>query len=238
MKVVILAAGHGTRMQGYEAAAGKPKVMLPMKDGRPIIAHTVDRLLRYGFEPVIAVASSTYGSQITDYFADNTKVRFSHADAPSGTAGEVHNARHLLDGKTFLVYYGDVVANVDLAAMLRLHEEKENTLTMCGARFFDIGEGMLEQAGETLIINEKPLIDFAVLGKYPNCPIFYAEREVLDYISRLRNVHQAELDFSQHVIQEMTKDEKRMSFFVHDGFYYNVGNAKVHRIVESSGLDF
>lgn len=238
MKAIVLAAGRGERMRGYEPANDRPKVMLPMKDERPIIEHVVDRLLRYRFEPIIiAVARNTYGDQIKAHFASNVHVLISESEKPSGTAGEVYNARRLLRGeKTFLVYYGDTVADVDLAAMKHLHDEKKNMLTGCGARYMRPDEGMWSEEGETLKIDEKPLIDYKPFGRYPNCPIFYAEGKVLDFVERLHPSHPTDLDFMIHVVPAMHGE--RMGIYKHEGFYYNVGNAKVHRFVQSADLDF
>ena len=41
---VVLAAGRSTRM-------GRPKMLLPLADGRPMLAHTVETMARGGLQP-------------------------------------------------------------------------------------------------------------------------------------------------------------------------------------------
>ena len=238
MKAIVLAAGCGKRMQGY--APEIPKVMLPMSDGKPIIDHVIKRLTRYGLEPIIAISRSGYGERIRKYFNGNNMVTFSETNEPSGTAGEVYQARGLLKGeKTFLVYYGDIVADVDLYAMQRMHGIGKNIITLCGRRVMESPEGLMKQDGERVVFVEKPTVDITKLGyDAANCPIFFAERDVLNYIDRMRPEYSTELDFSKHIFPALSSDRKRMQIYVHDGFYYNVSDGKVAEAVKTLDLDF
>ena len=238
MKAIILAAGRGERMRPYEP--DKHKVMLPLVDGTPIIGCVVNRLVRYGFEPVIAISANEYGSQIRDHFDGDARVKISEAQDPSGTAGEVYNAMGYLKGeKTFLVYYGDIVANIDLAAMQRQHEIEKNIVTLCAKRDMQSPEGLMRKDGETVEVLEKPLIDVRELGwDGANCAIFFAENSVLGYIERMKREYPIELDFSNNIFPALYRDRIRMGIYIHEGFYHNVGDVKVAKTVANMSLDF
>ena len=64
-KAVTLAAGRGTRMKGLTEDCPKP--MLPL-NGRPILAHQIERLEAAGIHEVLIVVG--YKAQmVRDYFA-------------------------------------------------------------------------------------------------------------------------------------------------------------------------
>ena len=42
MKVIILAAGIGSRLGGYQ-----PKTLTPLKDGKTILTHQIEGLIHY-----------------------------------------------------------------------------------------------------------------------------------------------------------------------------------------------
>jgi molybdenum cofactor cytidylyltransferase len=51
---VVLAAGRSTRM-------GRPKMLLPLADGRPMLAHTVETMARGGLQPLVVVTGGEAG---------------------------------------------------------------------------------------------------------------------------------------------------------------------------------
>jgi molybdenum cofactor cytidylyltransferase len=51
---VVLAAGRSTRM-------GRPKMLLPLADGRPMLAHTVETMERGGVQPIVVVTGGEAG---------------------------------------------------------------------------------------------------------------------------------------------------------------------------------
>lgn len=237
MKAIVLAAGHGKKMRGY--AGETHKSMLPLGDGRPIIAHVVYYLLGFGFEPVVAVSSGTKGGHATGYLAANYpgRVNFSESDEPRGTALEVYHARAHLTGGTFLVYYGDVIADVNLAAMRRQHESQNNFITLCGFAEHELDKGVIYAEGDRVTkFIEKPKLTQKQIGGYINCPVFFAEPELLDFIGAMRKAEGVEFDFGRHVIPALIEDGKRIGLFVHHGYYYDIGDGKVYERALREGV--
>ncbi len=235
MKAIVLAAGHGTRLMPY--TLDRNKTMLPLWDGKPVIGHVVDYLVKFGFEPIIAISRNTHEDQISNYFSTLSSVHFSAADRPSGTAGEVYNARGLLKGeKNFLVYYGDTLANVDLDAMRSQHESEGNMVTLCGAEKVPFGLGLIERPDGRVKLIEKPDISFAP-NKYPNCPIFYIQHTVLDYIEDIRQKQSGDIDFSKDVIPALEQAGEKIGLYVHTGYYHDVGTHWAYERVKDLPLD-
>jgi histidinol-phosphate phosphatase family protein len=118
MKVVILAGGKGTRL----GLTDRPKPMVPVA-GKPLLEHLVDTARASGFRDFIFL-NGHLGEVIEEYFGDGSRfgVNITHIQepAPLGTGGAVRHARQLL-GKPFIVIYGDILIDVDLAHFAGFH---------------------------------------------------------------------------------------------------------------------
>jgi mannose-1-phosphate guanylyltransferase len=233
MKALILAAGHGKRL-GLE---DKNKVMLELKDGRPVIAHIVDYLLRHEMEPVIAVARSTFGDSIIDYFKGDKRVSFSIADEPTGTAGDIYHARHLLEKeKDFLVYFGDTLADVDLGEMLRQHRAEGNLVTLCGTGHAIVPYGLISDDEEGYSrVEEKPDFEYAKYKYYVNCPVFYAGSDIFGIIRAVRGEN-TEADFFGQILPRLYSERRKVHKYFHRGFYYDIGTKKSYETVRELDL--
>ena len=121
MKAIILAGGEGTRLRPLTLSLPKPVV--PVVD-RPFLRHQLDLLARIGVRNVVfsvAYQPERVRSVFGDGAADGFSIRYAVEDSPLGTGGAVRNALDQLDERT-LVLNGDVLTDVDLAAVLANHE--------------------------------------------------------------------------------------------------------------------
>lgn len=119
MKLVILAGGKGTRLGARWS--GRPKPMVPIA-GKPILEHQLDLARRYGFNDVLLLLGHM-GEKVAGHFGERwngMRLSYLQEETPLGTAGAVKSAAGLLDGD-FLVFYGDTIMDVDLAAMVDFH---------------------------------------------------------------------------------------------------------------------
>lgn len=118
MKVVILNGGKGTRL----GLVDKPKPMVPI-GGRPLLERLVEVAKASGFHDFVFL-NGHLAEVIEDYFGDGARhgVRIQHVReaGPMGTAGAVRDARALLN-ETFIVIYGDILIDVDLAHFADAH---------------------------------------------------------------------------------------------------------------------
>ncbi len=200
MKVVIMCGGKGTRLR--EETAVKPKPMVEI-GGRPVLWHIMHIYARFGFSDFI-LPLGYKGDVIKQYFADYHRRHSDFTvDLKSGAittdfsdiedwrvtlcdTGEEtlkgarlkRVARHI-DTDRFMVTYGDGVADIDLNALIRFHEESGCIGTFTGVRMPSrFGTVRTDEAGKILSWEEKPVLD-----EYINCGFFVFRREFLDYLS-------------------------------------------------------
>jgi len=129
MKAVILAGGEGTRLRPLTLTTPKPVV--PIVD-RPFLRHQLDMLDRAGISEV--VFSLAYRPErIEAVFGDGSAlgkhIRYVVEQTPLGTGGAVKNAEAHLDDVT-VVFNGDVLTDVDLAAVIRDHRDSRAAATI------------------------------------------------------------------------------------------------------------
>jgi histidinol-phosphate phosphatase family protein len=129
MKAVILCGGKGTRMGNI--AAEIPKPMLPV-GGKPVLLHQVELLKRYGITEIIMITAHL-ADVIENYFSDGKKfgvsISYYRETTPLGTTGGLKEIEEKLDSD-FLLLYGDVMVNMNLARLIEFHREKKATATL------------------------------------------------------------------------------------------------------------
>lgn len=129
MKALILAGGHGTRMG--DVSQKIPKPMLKIGDA-PILEHQIKLLKRYGIKEV-TILSYHLAEMIERYFGDGSsfgiKIDCVVERAPLGTAGAVKEIENSLS-EDFLVFYGDVMLDIDLAELFNFHKAKNSACTL------------------------------------------------------------------------------------------------------------
>jgi mannose-1-phosphate guanylyltransferase len=120
MQALILAGGEGTRLRPLTETVPKP--VLPLA-GRPHIAYVIDWLVGHGVDDVvISCGHLAEGVRRALDGIDGPPVRYADEPDPRGTAGAIRFASEQL-GDRFLVFNGDVLCDLDLGALLSLHDE-------------------------------------------------------------------------------------------------------------------
>jgi len=130
-KVLILAGGEGVNFRPltYEL----PKALIPIQ-GKPLLEHTIIWLKKFGFSDLV-ISLGHLGNKIRDHFGDGARfgVNITYLEQSkknSGTAQPVREAQTILSDKTFLLVYGDVLAEIDLGDMLEYHHTHKGMVTM------------------------------------------------------------------------------------------------------------
>src|SRR5580693_8036978 len=115
---MVLAAGLGTRLRPLTDQRAKP--LVPVGD-RAALAHVLDRLRAAGV-PHAVVNAHHHADQVSAFVRGGSwDVRVSEERELLGTAGGVAHARALLGGGDLLLWNGDILAEVDLAALVGAH---------------------------------------------------------------------------------------------------------------------
>jgi mannose-1-phosphate guanylyltransferase len=193
MKAVVLVGGFGTRLRPLTETIKKE--LLPLVD-RPILDHTLDRLVRHGVDDV--VMSSPYLEEAFHPFIEarhgEPRIAWVTEREPLGTGGAIVNTLFEVGDEPFFALNGDICTDLDLSAMRAFHEERGAAITIAlhhvdDARAFGLVE--TDDAGHVAAFREKPadlvpgdvnagtyLIDPAVLAPWTADHEISIEREI------------------------------------------------------------
>ena len=155
MKVVILAGGYGTRMSDYKKTIPKPMVKI---NGLPMIVHIMKHYSSYGFNDFY-IAYGYKGKILQDYFKKrffNWNIKLINTGLKTMTGGRLKKIAPYLKDETFLLTYGDGLANVNIKKTIEFHKKNKKLVTVTAvrppARF-----GLLKMKGNKVIhFKEKP----------------------------------------------------------------------------------
>ncbi|MCC6527509.1 MAG: NTP transferase domain-containing protein [Polyangiaceae bacterium] len=116
---MVLAAGYGTRLRPLTDELPKP--LVPIGD-RPMLGHIAAELARGGVERLVVNTHHLPAAFRADALADlGLPCELVHEPTILGTAGGVANAASWLGAGDVLVWGGDVLCRVDLAALHAHH---------------------------------------------------------------------------------------------------------------------
>ncbi len=151
MKVVILAGGLGSRLS--EETDIKPKPMVEI-GGKPILWHIMKIYSQYGFNDFI-ICLGYKGYVIKEYFAnffvnnsdvtydlsnnsievhntnsENWKVTLIETGKDTMTGGRIKQIEPYVNNETFMLTYGDGVANVKIDELIEFHKKNNKLVTV------------------------------------------------------------------------------------------------------------
>lgn len=117
MKVMLLAAGRGTRMRSLTDHTPKPLLEV---GGKPLIVWHIERLANAGFKEVV-INHAYLGQKIEAALSDGSQwgvnIQYSPEKTALETAGGIANALPLLGDAPFLVVNSDVYTDIDFSVL-------------------------------------------------------------------------------------------------------------------------
>lgn len=185
MKAVILVGGEGTRLRPL--TANTPKPLLPLVN-RPFLDHVLYLLRTHGINDIV-LAMAYLSANFEEAYGDGSRLgmalRYVHEKEPLGTGGAIKNvASHLDLGDTFLVFNGDILTDLDLSDMLRVHRDNGSVCTISLTPVEDpsaYGVVDMDEAGRITRFTEKPKREEAT-SNWINAGTYILEPRVLEYI--------------------------------------------------------
>jgi len=169
MHAVIMAGGKGVRLRPYTTALPKP--LVPIGDSHAIVEIVLQQLAALGFMSA-TLAINHLGRLIRAFVGNGSAwgldVDYVEETLPLSTVGPLFNLRDRLPDQ-FLVMNGDVLTDLDYAALLDHHRASGSSLTVATARRTSkIDFGVLDVTDATIVgFREKPTMDYRVsMGVY------------------------------------------------------------------------
>ncbi len=130
MKAILLAGGKGTRLRPLTLHTPKP--IVPIFD-RPFLAYQIDLLKQVPEIDEVILSLNYQPRRLEETFADGPglglRLRYVVEPSPLGTGGAIRYAAQGIDD-TIVVFNGDVMTAVDVAAVVRLHRERQAKATI------------------------------------------------------------------------------------------------------------
>jgi mannose-1-phosphate guanylyltransferase len=185
VQAIVLVGGKGTRLRPLTDSVPKPALTLV---DRPFLAYMIEWLAAHGVTEAV-LACGFLPDQLREALGEgeHSGVKLTYVVEPErrGTAGAIRFAAEALGERLedrFLALNGDVLADLDLTALLRSHEERGARATIGLYGIDDSSHyGLVEcdPAGAVLDFREKT--GAAVPGAI-NAGAYVLERSVLDLI--------------------------------------------------------
>lgn len=241
MKVVLLCGGLGTRLR--EETEYRPKPMVEI-GGRPILWHIMKLYAQYGLNEFV-LCLGYRGNMIKEYFLNyeamnndftialgrQNQITFHEAHAEQDfqvtlaetglttmTGGRVKRIRKYISDDTFMVTYGDGLANLDMRELLAFHRTHGRLATLTTVRPISrFGVLDLEDDGQVINFAEKPQVDGWVSAGF-----MVFNRRVFDYLGGDGCVLESE------PLERLAREGQLMAFR-HDGFFYTMDTYREYK---------
>jgi mannose-1-phosphate guanylyltransferase len=133
MEAVMLVGGKGTRLRPLTMSAPKP--MLPIA-GVPVISHMLARARDAGITHVVLATSyraEVFEKHLGDGSDIGLELEYVTEEEPLGTGGAIRNVLGLLHAgpdDPVVVFNGDILSGIDIAALVRRHCEQDAAVTL------------------------------------------------------------------------------------------------------------
>ena len=231
MKVVLLCGGLGTRLR--EETEFRPKPMVEI-GGRPILWHIMKLYAQSDFRDFV-LCLGYRGNMIKEYFLNyeamnndfticlgrESQIRINDVHSEQGyqvtladtgpstmTGGRVKRIQKYIDDDTFMLTYGDGLADLNIARLLEFHKShgKLGTVTAVTprSRF-----GVLEMnKNRVMSFLEKPQTEGLASAGY-----FVLNRKVFDYLGG------DDCIFEHEPLERLAREGQLMAY-KHEGFFF------------------
>ena len=232
MKVVILCGGQGTRLR--EETEFRPKPLVEI-GGRPILWHIMKMYSHYDFRDFV-LCLGYRGSMIKEYFLnyeamnndfticlgrrsnidfngghdeENFRVTLADTGQETMTGGRLRRIAKYIDSDTFMVTYGDGVADVNITELVNFHRSHGKLATVTTVRPISrFGMVDVQATGLVQHFAEKPRAE-----GWLSAGFFVFEREVLEYIDG------DDCILERAPLERLAENGQLMAYH-HDGFFY------------------
>ncbi|MFH2068778.1 MAG: glucose-1-phosphate cytidylyltransferase [Candidatus Omnitrophota bacterium] len=231
MKVVILCGGRGTRLK--EETEFRPKPLVEV-GGRPILWHIMKIYAHYGFNDFI-LCLGYKGEMIREYFLnyeirnvdftlqlgkskvkvynksreENWRITFVDTGERAQTGTRVKRIERYIDSDTFMLTYGDGVADVKIDDIIKYHQKQGKIGTITGvhppSRF---GELLLDDS-RIVKFNEKPQVKKGFI----NGGFFVFQKKFFRYLKDDDDCY-----LEREPLEKLVTD-RQLSAYRHNGFW-------------------
>ena len=223
-KALILAGGKGLKMRPFTYEM--PKCLIPV-NSRPVLQYTIENLRRYDIRELV-ISIGHQGKKVKEYFGDGSKfgVKITYLDQgknETGTGAPVFQAKKLIGDEPFLIYYGDVLADLDLDDLMNFHLSARSLVTMALTSVKKSHDwGVVRVQGNRVhSFLEKPDAR-KDLSHVINAGIYVCEPKLFDF------VHSDTKRLEKEVFTQLVK-QRKLAGYLFAGQWFDVGNPESYQ---------
>ena len=230
MKAILLAGGKGTRLRPLTIHTPKPIVPI---FNRPFLHYQIDLLKQVPEIDEVILSLNYQPRRIEEIFGDGSdvgiKIRYVVEPAPLGTAGAVRYAGDNLT-ESVVVFNGDVLTQIDLAAVIQLHRERQAKATIVLTPVENpTAYGLVETdaTGNITRFLEKPTADEITTNNI-NAGIYILEPDTFDRIPK-----DVSWSIERSFFPSLIERHETFVAYVYNGYWIDIGTpdkyTQVHR---------
>jgi mannose-1-phosphate guanylyltransferase len=219
MKGLILAGGKGTRLRPL--TINTPKPVVPVANS-PFLLYQIDLMRSAGINEII-LSLSYQPRKIEDLLKDGSDygvwIRYAVEGTPLGTGGAFKNAEDHIDS-TAVVFNGDVLTDIDLAAVIAHHRENHAVATIVLTPVENPSAyGLVETSPDGWIQRfiEKPGPDEITCNTI-NAGIYVLEPSVLKYMPKGEPY-----SFERGLFPTLLEHKEPVLSFIFDKYWIDIG---------------
>src|SRR6187431_292087 len=234
MKAILLAGGKGTRLRPLTIHTPKPIVPI---FNRPFLHYQIDLLKQVPEIDEVILSLNYQPRRIEEIFGDGSdagiSIRYVVEPAPLGTAGAVRYAGDNLT-ESVVVFNGDVLTQIDLAAVLQLHRERQAKATIVLTPVENpTAYGLVETdaAGNVTRFLEKPNPDEITTNNI-NAGIYVLEPDTFDRIPK-----DVSWSIERSYFPSLIERGETFVAYVYDGYWIDIGTPAKYRQVHHDIMD-
>jgi len=228
MKAILLAGGMGTRLRPLTAHTPKPIVPI---FNRPFLEYQLD-LLKNVPDIDEAILSLSYRPErieavLGDGSASGLRLRYVVEPQPLGTGGAIKYASAGVTD-TVVVFNGDVLTQIDLAAVIRLHRERKARATIVLTPVENpMAYGLVETDAQQNVLRflEKPTAD-NITTNHINAGIYVLEPETFDRIP-----DGVPWSIERAYFPSLVERRETFVAYLYDGYWIDIGAPDKYRQV-------
>ncbi len=219
MQGIILVGGEGTRLRPLTSAT--PKAMVPIL-GRPFLEHMLVYLRGYGIDQ-ITLALGHNPRPIVDYFGDGSRwgvrLKLVVEPEPLGSGGAIKQFQSTLT-EPFFAFNGDILTNMNIAAMRRAHERTRAAVSIFLIEVDDpsaFGIAALDGEQRISAFIEKPALERAP-SRWANAGVWLFQPHVPGRIASGRRSM-----VEQELFPELIAAGERVQGYIERCFWVDIG---------------
>ena len=239
IKGIVLCGGKGTRLRPLTHYIQKTMVPLGLKQ-KPLLEYVVQLFRFHEIEDLIFLVNYK-SEQIINYFQEGSRfgVNISYVeDDPNskGTGGAVLTAykkKAINTTDTLIIYYGDILTNLNLSDLLKHHLDKRawGTVALSSGFKLRVGLANLDLKGKILGFVEKPTLEKPV-----SIGICVLKGETLQDMKYLKK-NKSELDLMGEVMPHLLTVGKPVYGYVSKSFWYDVLSTEAYEKLDPQLID-